>query len=145
MTRAIRASGEASAGADGAKLAAAAEFFETASDLRGWFEANHEIADELWVGIYKVGSGRPSVRWSEVVDEALCFGWIDGIRKSIDEVSYRNRLTPRRKGSNWSVINIARVAALEAEGRMHAAGRRAFEIRDRVPPRTPRERTEESP
>lgn len=107
------------------------KFFESAADLRRWFEANHETADELWVGLYKIGSGRPSVRWRDVVDEALCFGWIDGIRKGIDDVSYRNRLTPRRKGSNWSAINIARVAELEATGRMRAAGRRAFEIRVR--------------
>jgi uncharacterized protein YdeI (YjbR/CyaY-like superfamily) len=104
-------------------------FFETREDLRRWFVANHETADELWVGLYKVGSGHASVKWPEVVDEALCFGWIDGIRKSIDDVSYRNRLTPRRKGSNWSAINIARVGELEASGRMQAAGRRAFELR----------------
>lgn len=106
-------------------------FFETAADLRLWFEANHETAAELWVGLYKIGSGRASIKWPEVVDEALCFGWIDGIRHRIDDVSYRNRLTPRRKGSNWSAINIARVGELEANGRMRAAGRRAFEIRDR--------------
>jgi uncharacterized protein YdeI (YjbR/CyaY-like superfamily) len=106
-------------------------FFETADDLRRWLETNHETANELWVGLYKLRSGRASVRWPEVVDEALCFGWIDGIRKSIDDVSYRNRITPRRRGSNWSAINIARVAELEAAGRMRPAGRRAFEIRDR--------------
>jgi uncharacterized protein YdeI (YjbR/CyaY-like superfamily) len=105
-------------------------FFETAADLRRWLAANHETAEELWVGLYRVGSGRKSITWPEVVDEALCFGWIDGIRKSIDETSYKNRITPRRKGSNWSAINIARVAALEAEGRMQSAGRRAFEGRD---------------
>lgn len=116
----------------GGDVAARSEvrFFETADDLRRWFFANHETADELWVGLYRVGSGRPSVRWPEVVDEALCFGWIDGIRKRIDDVSYRNRLTPRRKGSNWSAINIARVAELEAAGRMQPPGRRAFERRD---------------
>jgi uncharacterized protein YdeI (YjbR/CyaY-like superfamily) len=105
-------------------------FFETASDLRRWLAANHETSDALWVGLYRVGSGRKSVTWPEVVDEALCFGWIDGIRQSIDATSYKNRITPRRKGSNWSAINIARVAALEAAGRMHPAGRRAFEGRD---------------
>jgi uncharacterized protein YdeI (YjbR/CyaY-like superfamily) len=104
-------------------------FFETSEDLRRWFVVNHETADELWVGLYKVGSGHPSVKWPEVVDEALCFGWIDGIRKSIDNLSYRNRLTPRRKGSNWSAINIARVGELEASGRMQPAGRSAFELR----------------
>ena len=105
-------------------------FFETGSDLRRWLTAHHATADELWVGLYRVGSGRRSITWPEVVDEALCFGWIDGIRKSIDETSYKNRITPRRKGSNWSAINIARVAALEAEGRMQPAGHRAFEGRD---------------
>jgi uncharacterized protein YdeI (YjbR/CyaY-like superfamily) len=105
-------------------------FFETASDLRRWLAANHETADELWVGLYRVGSGRKSITWPEVVDEALCFGWIDGIRKSIDDASYKNRITPRRKGSNWSAINIARVVELEAQGRMQPAGRRAFVGRD---------------
>jgi uncharacterized protein YdeI (YjbR/CyaY-like superfamily) len=80
-----------------------------------------------------VGSGRQSIRWPDVVDEALCFGWIDGIRRSIDSMSYKNRLTPRRKGSNWSAINIRRVGELEADGRMRAAGRRAFEAR-KTPP-----------
>jgi uncharacterized protein YdeI (YjbR/CyaY-like superfamily) len=107
-------------------------FFETASDLRRWLAANHETSDELWVGLYRVASGRKSVTWPDVVDEALCFGWIDGIRKSIDATSYKNRITPRRKGSNWSAINIARVAELEADGRMQPAGRRAFEGRDAV-------------
>ena len=121
---------------DGGKPTTEVKFFEAAEDLRGWFDANHETADELWIGLYKVGSGRNSVRWPEVVDEALCVGWIDGIRKGIDDVSYRNRLTPRRRGSNWSAINIARVAELEAAGRMRPAGRRAFEARDRAAPRT---------
>ena len=104
-------------------------FFETVADLRRWFEANHESATELWVGMYKIASGRPSVRWTDVVDEALCFGWIDGIRRSMDEVSFKNRVTPRRPRSNWSEINIRRVGELEAEGRMQPPGRRAFEAR----------------
>jgi uncharacterized protein YdeI (YjbR/CyaY-like superfamily) len=120
--------------ADGAEHVADATFFETADDLHRWFEANHETAAELWVGLYRIGAGRASIRWPEVVDEALCFGWIDGIRQRIDDVSYRNRLTPRRKGSNWSAINIARVHELEAAGRMRAAGRRAFEIRNPTAP-----------
>lgn len=115
---------------DGGERSSEATFFETADDLRRWFEANHETADQLWVGLYRVGSGRASVRWPEVVDEALCFGWIDGIRHGIDDVSYMNRLTPRRKGSNWSAINIARVGELDTQGRMRAAGHRAFEMRD---------------
>jgi uncharacterized protein YdeI (YjbR/CyaY-like superfamily) len=105
-------------------------FFETPADLRDWFAKNHETATEVWIGFYKAGSGRPSVTWPQVVDEALCVGWIDGIRKGIDEISYKNRLTPRRKGSTWSAKNIARVDELEAAGRMKPSGRRAFEARE---------------
>ena len=105
-------------------------FFESALDLRRWLEANHETAVELWVGLFKKSSGLPSVTWPDVVDECLCFGWIDGIRNAIDDISYKNRITPRRKGSNWSAVNIRRVAELEAEGRMQPAGRRAFEARN---------------
>jgi uncharacterized protein YdeI (YjbR/CyaY-like superfamily) len=104
-------------------------FFKTAADLRKWLEAHHESADELWVGLYKKGSGRASITWPEAVDEALCFGWIDGIRKRVDDDSYTNRLTPRRKGSVWSAINIARVAALTKEKRMRPAGLAAFAAR----------------
>lgn len=104
-------------------------FFKTASDLRKWFDANHQRADELWVGFYRKGSGRASITWPEAVDEALCFGWIDGIRKRVDDESYTNRLTPRRKGSIWSAINIARVGVLTKEGRMRPAGLAAFEAR----------------
>jgi uncharacterized protein YdeI (YjbR/CyaY-like superfamily) len=105
-------------------------YFETPAELRLWFAANHETASELWLGFHKVGSGRASVTWPQSVDEALCVGWIDGIRKGIDETSYKIRFTPRRKGSIWSAVNIARVPVLEAEGRMQPAGRRAFEARD---------------
>jgi uncharacterized protein YdeI (YjbR/CyaY-like superfamily) len=105
-------------------------FFETGADLREWLAANHDTADELWVGMYRKATGRPSITWPEVVDEVLCYGWIDGIRRSIDDTSYTNRITPRRKGSNWSAINIRRVGELEAEGRMTDAGRRAFALRD---------------
>ena len=105
-------------------------FFETPADLRAWLVENHETADELWVGMYRKASGRPSVTWQDVVDEALCFGWIDGIRRGIDDISYTNRITPRRKGSNWSAVNIRRVGELEAAGRMTDAGRRAFALRD---------------
>lgn len=105
-------------------------FFESPDALRRWLEANHETVAELWVGLYKKSSGRPSVTWPDVVDECLCFGWIDGIRKGVDDVSYKNRITPRRRNSNWSAINIRRVAELEAAGRMRPAGRRAFEQRN---------------
>jgi uncharacterized protein YdeI (YjbR/CyaY-like superfamily) len=104
-------------------------FFETAAELRRWFRANAATADELWVGFFKKDSGRPSITWPESVDEALCVGWIDGIRKRIDEVSYKIRFTPRRKGSIWSAVNIKRVEALAADKRMRPAGLNAFEMR----------------
>jgi uncharacterized protein YdeI (YjbR/CyaY-like superfamily) len=103
-------------------------YFKTAKDLRVWLERHHATADELWVGLYKKGSGRLSVTWPEVVDEALCFGWIDGIRKSIDDERYANRLTPR-KANFWSAVNVRRFEALRNEGRVRPAGLRAFEER----------------
>ena len=101
-------------------------FFGTPAELRKWFSANHETADELWVGFYRKDSGRKSITWAEAVDEALCVGWIDGIRQRVDDTSYTNRFTPRRKGSTWSAVNIARVEALTKEKRMHPAGLAAF-------------------
>jgi uncharacterized protein YdeI (YjbR/CyaY-like superfamily) len=104
-------------------------FFETPADLHTWFAANHETAGEILVGFHKVGSGRRSITWPEAVDEALCVGWIDGIRRRIDDSSYSIRFTPRRKGGIWSAVNIARVAELTESGRMQPAGFRAFEAR----------------
>ena len=104
-------------------------FFETPSDLRAWLEEHHATASELWVGYYKKASGRRSLTWSDVVDEALCFGWIDGKTQRIDEHRYRQRLTPRRPRSNWSAVNIAKVAELRAQGRMTPAGEAAFAAR----------------
>jgi uncharacterized protein YdeI (YjbR/CyaY-like superfamily) len=104
-------------------------FFATPGELRDWFDANHETADELWLGYYRKGSGRPSVDWPQAVDEALCVGWIDGVRRSVDETSFVQRFTPRRKGSTWSAINVAKVAALTEAGRMRPAGIAAFEAR----------------
>jgi uncharacterized protein YdeI (YjbR/CyaY-like superfamily) len=104
-------------------------FFETPAELRAWLERHHADRDELWVGLYKKGTGRPSVTWPQVVDEALCFGWIDGVRRSLGPDSYVNRLTPRRARSNWSAINIKRVGELIEEGRMTPAGLAAFEAR----------------
>jgi uncharacterized protein YdeI (YjbR/CyaY-like superfamily) len=104
-------------------------FFATAAELRDWFDANHATAEELWVGYYRVGSGRPSVSWSEAMDEALCVGWIDGVVQGIDEVSHAQRYAPRRKGSSWSAVNIAKVGVLTAMGRMRPAGIRAYEAR----------------
>ncbi len=97
-------------------------FFRTPAELRKWFQAHHATADELWVGFYRKGSGTPGVTWAESVDEALCVGWIDGIRKRIDDQRYTNRFTPRRKGSTWSAVNIGRVQVLTSEKRMRPAG-----------------------
>jgi uncharacterized protein YdeI (YjbR/CyaY-like superfamily) len=106
-----------------------AKFFKTPADFRKWLETNHVTASELLVGFYKKDSGRPSITWPESVDQALCFGWIDGIRRNIDEVSYSIRFTPRRRGSVWSSINIKRVAELSKDGLMKPAGIKAFEAR----------------
>jgi uncharacterized protein YdeI (YjbR/CyaY-like superfamily) len=104
----------------------AVKFFATPAALRRWFENNHDSAEVLWVGFHKRDSGKPSVTWQESVDEALCVGWIDGIRKRIDEASYKIRFTPRRPRSIWSAVNASRVAALKKEGRMRPAGLAAF-------------------
>ena len=104
-------------------------FFATANALRAWLECNSEATSELIVGFYKVGSGRPSMGWGESVDEALCFGWIDGVRKRIDDDSYQIRFTPRKTTSIWSAINIAKVGQLQAQGRMRPGGLRAFSRR----------------
>ncbi len=104
-------------------------FFATSAELRDWFDANHATAGELWLGYYKKASGRPSVDWPQVVDEALCVGWIDGVRKSLDEEVSVQRLTPRRRGSTWSAINVAKVATLTEQGRMRPAGLAAFAAR----------------
>ena len=104
-------------------------FFRTGAEFGAWLERNHDSASELWVGYYKKSSGKPSMGWSEAVDQALRFGWIDGVRRTIDEESYANRFTPRRKGSTWSSRNIERVKELMNLGLMHPAGIRAFEAR----------------
>jgi len=107
-------------------------FFAKPEDLRAWFERHHETADELWVGLYRKSSGKPSVTWPEVVDEALCFGWIDGIRKSIDAERYMNRITPRKPTSNWSAVNVKRFGQLKRQGRVRPAGQRAFDLRTKA-------------
>jgi uncharacterized protein YdeI (YjbR/CyaY-like superfamily) len=104
-------------------------FFSTPAELRAWLAAHHLHADELNVGFYKTGSGWPSITWPESVREALCFGWIDGVRRRIDEHSYEIRFTPRRPGSTWSAINIALAQELLQSGEMQPAGRAAFETR----------------
>lgn len=105
-------------------------FFPTAQKFRAWLEKHHAGTSELWVGFYKKDSGRPSITWPESVDEALCVGWIDGLRKSIDAHSYMIRFTPRKPGSIWSAVNTRRAGELLEAGRMRPAGRRAFEGRD---------------
>jgi uncharacterized protein YdeI (YjbR/CyaY-like superfamily) len=105
------------------------KFFRTAADFRTWLQRNHATATELWVGFYKKDSGKPSITWPESVDQALCFGWIDGIRKRIDEISYEIRFTPRRDGSIWSAINIRRAEELVRQKQMRAAGLSAFAAR----------------
>jgi uncharacterized protein YdeI (YjbR/CyaY-like superfamily) len=107
----------------------APRFFRTPAELRRWFARHHASATELMLGYWKVGTGQPSVTWPDSVDEALCVGWIDGVRKRIDDHSYVIRFTPRKSTSIWSAVNIARVAALEAEGRMGDAGRATFAAR----------------
>lgn len=105
-------------------------FFKTAAELRAWFEKNHESADELWVGSYRKRSGRPSITWRELVDQELCFGWIDSVRYALDEDRAAQRITPRRKRSVWSAINIKRFGELEALGLVHPSGSAAFARRD---------------
>lgn len=104
-------------------------FFETADQLRDWFDANHATATELWHGSWKKASGKASVSWSDAVDEALCVGWIDSVRYSLDAERSAQRFTPRRPGSIWSAVNVAKVARLRTAGRMRPAGEAAFAAR----------------
>jgi uncharacterized protein YdeI (YjbR/CyaY-like superfamily) len=104
-------------------------FFPTPDDFRAWLEAHHDKFPELVVGFYKKDSGKPSITWPESVDAALCFGWIDGVRRSIDETSYTIRFTPRRPTSTWSAVNIKRVGQLKKMSLMHQAGLKAFAAR----------------
>jgi uncharacterized protein YdeI (YjbR/CyaY-like superfamily) len=104
-------------------------FFRTPAELRKWFERHHASEKELLVGFHKKGSGKPSVTWPESVDEALCVGWIDGIRGSLDEQSYSIRFTPRKPRSVWSAVNVARARELDRKGRMKPAGFEALEAR----------------
>jgi len=105
------------------------QFFKTPSAFRKWLAANHAKAKELWVGFYKKSSGKPSITWPESVDEALCFGWIDGVRKRIDDESYVIRFSPRKPNSIWSSVNIRHAQRLISEGRMRPSGLKAFEAR----------------
>lgn len=101
-------------------------FFPTPDDLRAWFEENHDRFGELWVGLYKKGTGLPTVTVAEAIDEALCFGWIDGLKRSVDEKSYKLRFTPRRKRSSWSERNLGRMEQLIEAGRVADAGLAAY-------------------
>jgi uncharacterized protein YdeI (YjbR/CyaY-like superfamily) len=104
-------------------------FFATPGDFRAWLEVNSEGCREQWVGFHRKDSGRPSVTWPEAVDEALCVGWIDGLRKTVDSHSYKIRFTPRQAKSNWSAINIRRAQELTRQKRMRPSGIRAFASR----------------
>jgi len=105
-------------------------FFKTSADFRKWLAANHDSTDELIVGFYRKDSGKPSITWPESVDQALCFGWIDGVRKSFGPDSYTIRFTPRKPRSIWSAVNVKRATQLIEDGLMQPAGLRAFERRD---------------
>jgi uncharacterized protein YdeI (YjbR/CyaY-like superfamily) len=105
------------------------KFFPTQEDFRKWLEENHDQETEIIVGFYKVGLGKNYMNWSEAVDQAICFGWIDGVRRKVDEESYSNRFTPRRASSNWSAVNIEKVRVLTEKGLMKPAGIAAFEKR----------------
>jgi uncharacterized protein YdeI (YjbR/CyaY-like superfamily) len=105
------------------------KFFRTPADFATWLEKNHATATELWVGFYKKDSGKRSITWPESVDQSLCFGWIDGIRRRIDKISYQIRFTPRRGGSIWSATNIKRAKELVEQRRMRPIGLKAFAAR----------------
>ncbi|MBC8021643.1 MAG: YdeI/OmpD-associated family protein [Burkholderiales bacterium] len=107
-----------------------ARYFATPADFRAWLSKNHATAPELWVGFHKVHTGMPSITWPQSVDEALCFGWIDGLRKSLGEGAYAIRFSPRRPRSIWSNVNTRRVAELTKLGLMRPAGLAAFKLRD---------------
>jgi uncharacterized protein YdeI (YjbR/CyaY-like superfamily) len=101
-------------------------YFETPEALHAWLEANHDRADELWVGFHKKASGRGGITYFEALDAALCFGWIDGVRRSVDAARYTNRFSPRQPKSHWSAVNLKRYAALRARGAVRPAGEAAF-------------------
>ena len=111
-------------------------FFADAALLRDWFTKHGGQASELIVGFVKTHTGRATLTWPQAVDEALCFGWIDGVRQSIDENHYKIRFSPRKPNSNWSAVNIKRVPELDAEGRMTKAGLAAFALRTEAKSRT---------
>jgi uncharacterized protein YdeI (YjbR/CyaY-like superfamily) len=105
-------------------------FFKTPAEFRRWLETHHDTARELWIGMYRKASGRGGITYREALDEALCFGWIDGVRKRLDDLSYVQRFSPRKAASYWSAVNTRRAHELRGAGRMHAAGLAAFDRRD---------------
>lgn len=106
------------------------KYFTTQQSLRKWLEQNHLKADHLWIGFYKKSSGKKTISYDEALTEALCFGWIDGIRQANDEISYTTRFTPRRKGSIWSAVNIGKIKELIQSGIVADAGLKAFNALD---------------
>ena len=104
-------------------------FFDGPEHFYRWLEAHHETETEVWVGLYKKATGKQTMSWSQAVDQALCFGWIDGVMNRIDDERHQQRFTPRKKGSNWSKVNVEKMARLEAQGLVAPAGRKAFEAR----------------
>lgn len=107
-------------------------FFKTPSQVRAWFQKNHAATPDLWIGFYKKASGKEGITYQQALDQALCFGWIDGIRRAYDESSYTIRFTPRRARSIWSAVNLKRAAELEQSGQMHEAGLAALHGRDKA-------------
>jgi uncharacterized protein YdeI (YjbR/CyaY-like superfamily) len=111
-------------------MAMTTHFFKSAAEFRRWLAAHHDTETELLVGFYRKGSGTPGISYKDAVDEALCYGWIDGVKTRVDETRYTHRFTPRRKGSIWSLVNARRVSELIALKRMAAPGLAAWERRD---------------
>lgn len=111
-------------------VAEAPAYFADSGELRDWLRANHARAGELWVGLHKRGTGRPSITWPELVDQLLCFGWIDGVRRSLGPEAYVIRVTPRKPRSTWSAVNLRRAGELIEAGLMESPGREAYEGRD---------------
>jgi len=105
-------------------------FFKSGAEFRKWLARNHDKASEIWIGFYRKDSGKGGITYKEALDEALCYGWIDGIRKKLDDESFTNRFTPRKKNSVWSNVNIAHVARLKSEGRMMPPGIAAYDAMD---------------
>ena len=104
-------------------------YFSSPAELGAWLERHHESESELWLGYWKKATGKPSLTWSQAVDEALCFGWIDGVLRKVDDERHIQRFTPRKASSNWSAVNIAKVEKLRDEGRMRPAGEAAFALK----------------